>query len=312
MNQWIATWLRWLDHDRRLAPTTCKLYERTVLGLERDLAQVSAVEQLSAGDLRAWLHAKGGSTASYGNRVAALKSFYGYLAQRNAIKEDPTASLDVPKREPPARTPVRELNEKLRLLNELDAKTDRRVGESADMATFLAQSGMRVADACQLSLKPPVPAQIRVARPRRPDKVIQLNVDARAALDRLGGGFGIGPRALQRRFEKVGFHPDQLRHWHRINVADRDLRDTEMGESSGRGSEPALEAVGRRDAALSSSLPAVLVGDPLTAVGRFLRLAEDVTAVLVREARRQGRSWEEIAEALSIPEATARQRFAAA
>lgn len=299
----VAAWQVWLK--RTLAPNTCKLYERTVLILEREMATAGPVETLQTKHLLRWLHEKKGSTGTYANRVAALRSFYGYLFEQKEIPEDPSRDLEIPKQVRSAREPVRDLQEKLRQLNELDGRVGRRVGESADMAVFLAQTGMRISDACDLSLNPPVPAQISISRGRRPDKVIELSPLARGAMDRLGGRFGIGNRALQRRFQLVGFHPDQLRHWHRVNLGDLELRD--------RQAEPILRSQvgspGPVESAQSERLSST--GDePLNVFGRFLKLAEEVTVVLVREARRQGKSWDEIGQALLIPEAAAKERFA--
>lgn len=311
MNQKVAAWLTWLEHEKGREPTTRKLYERTVLMLERDMATVGPLEKLVTSDLHAWLHSKRGSAASYGNRVAALRSFYGYLVERKMLLEDPTRRLEIPKRVPSSREPVRDLEAVLNALDRLDERVGRRVGESRDMADFLAQTGMRISDACALSLTPPVPEQIVIPRGRRPDKTVDLSSRARAALDRLGGRFGIKPRALQRRFEKADFHPDQLRHWHRVNLAEQDLRDPAI--TSGSGSHPAH---------LVESLPSDSVvttppvggqhsvrDQPLSLVGRFLRMAEELTGAVVREARKQGRTWEEISQALMISETTVKERF---
>ena len=313
MNQRVAAWLTWLEHEKGREPTTRKLYERTVLMLERETAGSGPVEKLETGDLRAWLHTKSGSTASYGNRVAALRSFYGYLFERKMLLEDPSRRLEIPRRVSSAREPVRDLEAVLTVLDRLDERVGRRVGESRDMADFLAQTGIRISDACALTLTPPVPEQISIPRGRRPDRIVNLTPLARGALNRLGGRFGIGARALQRRFEKADFHPDQLRHWHRVNLAEPDLRDKAI-EPGFRDFEASL--------ADSSSIPGTTattsptdeggpaVGEPLSVVGRFLRMAEEVTVVLVREARKEGKSWDEIAHALLIPESIAKKRFA--
>jgi integrase len=233
VSKWVTAWLTWLEHEKGRQATTRKLYERTLQTLERDTSGLGPLERLETSDLRQWLHSKGGSPSSWANRVAALRSFYGYLVDRNVRIDDPSRRLDVPKREAPVREPVRDLNAKLRVLDELDEKRGRRVGESRDMAVFLAYTGMRISDACNLSLKPPVPDRIVISRGRRHDKTIEVPFEACSALDNLGGRFGIGARALQRRFEKADFHPDQLRHWHRVNVAERRLRDEDAKELGG-------------------------------------------------------------------------------
>lgn len=231
MNRWVGSWVTWLEHEKRRMPSTCRLYQRTLEILETDTSGIGPVETLETSDLRSWLHSKGGSPGTWGNRVSALRSFYGYLVERNVRIDDPSRRLEVPKGKPPAREPVRDLSAKLIELDEADIKANakgvipRRVGETRDMAVFLAYSGMRISDACALSLKPPVPDRIVISSGGRRDKTIELPFEARSALDKLDGRFGIGARALQRRFEKVGFHPDQLRHWHRVNVMERRLRD---------------------------------------------------------------------------------------
>lgn len=308
MNQRVAAWLTWLEHEKGREPNTRKLYERTVLMLERETASIAPLEELQTSDLHAWLHSKSGSTGSYANRVAALRSFYGYLADRRMIVEDPTRRLEIPKRSPSAREPVRNLASRLAQLDELDSRVGRRVGESRDMAVFLAQTGMRISDACRLSVAPPVPESISLPRDRRPDKVIALSFEARDALTRLGGRFGIGARALQRRFEKAGFHPDQLRHWYRVNLAERDLRDdaSEGGLASGSAEEPDSSPPAISD---SVSKGFDSIDDPLGLLARFLETSEKAAASLVRDAIRQGMSWTEVARVLRVSERAARERF---
>ena len=307
MNKWISAWLTWLEHEKGREPSTRKLYERTILGFERDTAHVAPLDRLTTADLLSWLHQKGGSAGSYGNRVAALRSFYGYLADRKSILEDPSRRLEIPKKPPSPRTPVRNLEQKLEVLDRIDGQRGRRVGESRDMAVFLAETGLRVSDACAVNVKLPVPSHITVPRGRL-ERVVDLSPTARGALERLGGRFGIGARALQRRFEKADFHPDQVRHWHRVNIADRHLRDDLQGKHesplSVRSSEP--DQQGRPEQAVAQSQSE----GTLFAVGRFWRLAEDVVSMLVAEARKQGKSWGEIAECLSMSPADAEKRFA--
>lgn len=256
MNRWITSWLTWLEHEKRRMPTTRRLYQRTLEILESDTSGLGPLEELETSDLRSWLHSKGGSPGTWGNRVSALRSFYGYLVERNVRIDDPSRRLEVPKGKPHAREPVRDLNAKLVELDEMDRLANekgvvpRRVGESRDMAIFLAYTGIRISDACGLSLKPPVSDRIVISSGGRRDKTIELPFEARSGLDKLGGRFGIGARALQRRFEKVGFHPDQLRHWHRVNVVERRLRDENaqhLGGALGSKGEESSRAISAAD-----------------------------------------------------------------
>jgi integrase len=314
MNEWIRAWATWLQHEKGLGASTRRLYLRIVETLETDLAPVGVPESLSTPDLRDWLIKKGGKPSTWGNRLAALRSFYRYLVVVRKFRlDDPTAPLDGPRRQPQPPQPVKDLAAILASLDALDRLVEgRRVGETRDMATFLAQTGLRVSEACAISINTPAPDRIPVVRRGR-NEVVELSPLARRALDALGGRMGIGARAMQRRFERAGFHPDQLRHWHRIHIAQPRLEDPDGVFRGAPGPKHLAERIEDRHLQKDSEPVAPTPAnpdDPLRELGRVMQFFERVTATLVREARQRGDSWDQIARALQLPEATVKGRFA--
>lgn len=217
MRELLDEWKGYLSHERGLAPATVKLYGRYLESLAREAGDPLS---LDTADLRAWLQGKRGSAGSVGNRISALKSFYSFLVRTGARGTDPSQQLVAPKHRPSPGKPVKDLDRVLRKLDEVDRKANdsgavtRRVGESRDMAVFLAETGLRISDAVACEWPVPCPPEATVRVGRRREKVT-ISPAAREAWDQLGGRWPLGARATQRRFEKAGFHPHQLRHWHR-------------------------------------------------------------------------------------------------
>lgn len=219
MNELISDWQRFLAKEKGRAPNTILLYGRTLGTLQREVGEP---ETLSTPELRSWLQAKGGSAGTVGNRISALKSFYQFLVRSGARDDDPSAELVSPKHRTPPRKPVEDLQGILMRLNQTDENanlwsvTQRRVGETRDMAVFLAETGLRISEAVAGDWPVPCPPEIVVTKGRKRETVV-VSKAARDAWDRLGGKWPVGARATQRRFEKADFHPHQLRHWHRLH-----------------------------------------------------------------------------------------------
>lgn len=207
----IAEWKVWMEVSRGLLPNTIRLYSRTIAEASRDLGDL---RDLPSETLESWIQHRGGRSSSVGNRICALTSFYRFLVKTKKRPDNPAAELDRPKRHKGLPKPVKYLEEALATLDKYDRKVDgRRVGETRDMAVFIAETGLRVSEACQLKAETPAPDQITVIGKGHKEAIVLLTPKAREALDRLGGEIGIGPRAVQRRFERADFHPHQLRHW---------------------------------------------------------------------------------------------------
>ena len=217
MSELQEEWRQYLSDERGLAPATVKLYTRYLESLSREAGDPVTLDTIA---LRTWIQSKRGSAGTVGNRISALKSFYQFLVRRGARAEDPSLPLVAPKHRPSPGKPVDDLDEVLDKLDEVDRRANevgaipRRVGESRDMAIFLAETGLRISDAVSCEWPIPCPEEAPIKVGRRTEK-LAISEDAREAWDRLGGKWPTGARATQRRFEKAGFHPHQLRHWHR-------------------------------------------------------------------------------------------------
>lgn len=89
--------------ERRLAPLTCQAYERDVRACHRYLcnAGIAAWAEVRALHLRRFLAAEAEhrpAPASQARTVAALKGFFRFLAENEAIDRNPAAVLRTPKK----------------------------------------------------------------------------------------------------------------------------------------------------------------------------------------------------------------------
>lgn len=218
-----ADWLRYLTNEKNLAPNTLKLYSRTLEGAARDLGPL---ENLSPEEIRTWLDSKKGKPGTRCNRISAFTSFYKYLMRIDVRLDNPCDKLDRPKQEKGLPRPVADLPEALRACDEHDVTANekgsipRPVGQTRAMATFLAETGLRIHEAVALDVPTPCGDTLRLRGKGHKDAIIPLTDKAREALDFLGGTWPIGQRATQRRFEKCGFSPHQLRHWRGTSMAE--------------------------------------------------------------------------------------------
>lgn len=220
----LEAWLSWVRDERRLAPPTVFKYHRQ---LEKLRGRVDrALEALEQEELRGYLVAAGGTPSTLAGRLAALRSFYGFLVRRGARSDDPTAGLDRPRL--PRRLP--------RPLDGIEATFGRLDHRSRLAAILLRETGLRISELCTLYSPPPAPAVLVIRGKGGKDRVIPLTELARATLDELGGRVDVSPRTIQRRFRAAGFTPHQLRHTFGCELAagGADLGEIQdlMGHSS--------------------------------------------------------------------------------
>lgn len=222
----ITEWATWLEVSKGNLPNTVRLYARAVQHASEEIPDlIHATEDA----LQAWVNEKGGSASTVSNRVSALTSFYRYLRKMKVRPDNPALELDRPKRRKGIPKPVDDLETVLNALDLEDRRANdvgaipRRVGESRDMATFLVETGLRIHEAVALNVPVPVPEEITIIGKGAKEAIVLLTDKAREALDRLGGCWPIGARATQRRFEKVGIHPHQLRHTFATNLVRKGI-----------------------------------------------------------------------------------------
>lgn len=218
----IADWDEWMDRTRNLSPNTRRLYRRTVEMFAGDVVDfLNATEEM----IQAWLQAKGGQAGTFNNRVSGLNSFYRYARKTKLIDANPCDELDRPKQHKRLPKPVEDLDSALEAADKADTDANergavpRRVGETRDMLTFLAYTGLRIHEAVKCDWPVPCPEEAFIIGKGNKEEFMDIPPKAREAWDRLGH-WPIGARATQRRFEKIrteshpnGIHPHMARHW---------------------------------------------------------------------------------------------------
>lgn len=219
----IERWLDWLRIERGALPSTRRAYERDV----RKLAERGDPVLMRTDDLRAFLAGSNGAASTVARRIAALRSFYRFLARAGVREDDPTATLDRPKVRRGLPKPVRGFQ------GALDALKD---DETRAIARFIVETGVRISEACQVAATLPVPEELTVVGKGAKERVLLLTDEARAALSELGGRVRLSPRTIQRRFRAAGFTPHQLRHTFACDLAEGGADLGEMQDLLGHAS----------------------------------------------------------------------------
>jgi len=157
------SFLEWLDHERRAAPLTTEAYGRDLadfLGfLTRHLGQEPSLDALRAlrpADLRGWLaaqHEAGLSAATRARKLAAVRTFYRFLARRHDVENAAVRLIATPRVRRPA---PRALTEPAALeiaAGTADASESRAV-QARDTALFtlLYGCGLRISEALSLNV----------------------------------------------------------------------------------------------------------------------------------------------------------------
>ena len=240
LSQLLAEWRVWMEVSKGLLPNTIRLYGRTV---EIAAGEIDNLASASSETLEAWVQGKGGRASTVSNRVSALASFFRFLVKTKRRPDNPAAELDRPKRRKGVPKPVRDLEGAFTVLDAYDARIDNIPnGQSRAIATFIAETGLRISEACSVNIAGRAPAELTIIGKGAKEAIVLLTPKAREAIDSLGGSIPIGARAIQRRFERAGFHPHMLRH-HRATSLVR--AGVEIGTVSKimRHSSPAITMV---------------------------------------------------------------------
>jgi integrase/recombinase XerC len=158
----LAAWQRWLGDERRVAAATLEAYVGDLQGFLRFIAEhrgtpadLAALATLKQTDFRAWLAARSSSglaKSSTARALAALRSFYRFLARRKLADNPAIAGLRTPKlaKSVPKALSVDEADDVVR---EIEAQSDEPWIGKRDLAVtlLLYGAGLRIAEALSLT-----------------------------------------------------------------------------------------------------------------------------------------------------------------
>lgn len=192
----IESFLEMMGTERGASDNTLAAYRRDLDDAQRFLARRGGVATVGAADLRDYLEdlsIRGFSSSSQARRLSALRQFYKFLYAEGLRSDDPTATVDGPRK---ARPLPKSMGEKVveRLLARaaLEAAEPERSGGARAgclrlhaMAELLYATGLRVSELVQLPITV-------ASRPERfftvrgkggKDRLVPLSPEARDALN---------------------------------------------------------------------------------------------------------------------------------
>ncbi len=156
MQDSIQEYLNYLSVERGLAKNTLESYGRDLHQYlnylqEKKNLDFSATTQATVIGYLLQLQARGKATATLSRSLAAIKSYYHYMARENKIERDPTVNLDAPKQE--KRLPRVLLVEEVEmLLEQPDLKVPVGIRDRA-MLEVLYATGLRVSELVSLKIE---------------------------------------------------------------------------------------------------------------------------------------------------------------
>ncbi|HET6183967.1 MAG TPA: tyrosine recombinase XerC [Acetobacteraceae bacterium] len=159
----LGSFLEWLAVERRASKLTVEAYRRDIadflgfltghFGAEPDLAALAA---LRPADLRAFLaarHADGLGAATRARRLAAIRSFFRWLARRQGVDCPSVRLVATPRVRRPAPRPLAE-HEARALTAQVGEVVDHPALQARDLALFtlLYGCGLRISEALALNI----------------------------------------------------------------------------------------------------------------------------------------------------------------
>lgn len=159
MYSYLQNFINYLSVERGLAPNTLESYGRdlnqyiTYLKEKKGITSAKELPKTTQATVVGYLlnlQAKGRATSTISRSLAAIKSFYHFLAREMVIPKDPTANLEAPKQE--KRLPkILSVGDVLKLLEQPDLKTPAGIRDRA-MLEVLYATGLRVSELVSLRL----------------------------------------------------------------------------------------------------------------------------------------------------------------
>lgn len=155
MNGFLDEYEIYLTDEKQLSPNTLECYMRDIhqyiIFLEdRELYDIRATKISHIQEYMDNIKKQGVSSSTILRKLSSLRSYYGFLMQKNYIKEDPTANLERPKnkRKLPNVLTVQEVN---RLLAQPRGKDPKSIRDKA-MLELLYATGIRVSEIISLKV----------------------------------------------------------------------------------------------------------------------------------------------------------------
>jgi len=191
------SFLDWLAQERRAAALTVEAYGSDLadflgflvghLGAEPD---AQALTELKPADFRAWLAAKHAArlaSATRARRLAAVRSFYRFLARRHELHNPAIRLIATPRVRRPAPRPL-STGDALAVSTEIGEESDSAAVQARDTALFtlLYGCGLRIAEALSLHVRDaPLPgstAMLRVTGKGSKERIVPVLPLVRGAM----------------------------------------------------------------------------------------------------------------------------------
>lgn len=183
---WIHTFIRHLQYERRLSPLTCKHYRRDLESLSQfadsqDIDRWRDLDNQQCRDYTASFFRKGISPRSLQRRLSAFRTFYRYLMREKHVKTNPVLDIKAPKhgKRLPPNIDVD------RMAKLLDIQGDGPlVARDKAILELLYSSGLRLAELTNLDL-PDIDladATVHVTGKGNKDRILPVGRQARKAI----------------------------------------------------------------------------------------------------------------------------------
>ena len=156
MDQYLAEYQSYLEHEKRASQNTLNSYMRDLnqfaawLGEHTALALRAATQQTVA-DYVEWMTGKGKSAATVTRSIASIKSFYGYLQSKGAVKANPAKGVATKKVE--RRFPDVLTSREVELFLEQPQCVDAKGYRDHAMLELLYATGIRVSELISLDVE---------------------------------------------------------------------------------------------------------------------------------------------------------------
>jgi integrase/recombinase XerC len=180
-----VAFLDWLGHERHAAPLTVAAYGSDIagflgfltghLGGEPDLAELAA---LRAVDLRAWLAAEaaaGAGNATRARHLAAVRSFFRFLARRHGVDNPALKLIATPRGKPPvpralATAQACDVTERIAEMSDAASVQAR----DTALFTLLYGCGLRIAEALALDVRDAPGTTLRVVGKGGKERIVPV------------------------------------------------------------------------------------------------------------------------------------------